>query len=110
MDEQIREQPLMNGSIDVTIGDFAESFGVGLRLQIESKFRIVHSQTPLFFTIFKNFPAKKFYTPIRLLMGRMTIEPIEVVLGKAPKCDQYLWDGKEVVYWFVLEMEEARPF
>lgn len=106
--ESIREKPIENGSMDVTLGGIPKKQSDGERLEIVSKIRVPLDDVPEMKAALRAIGVEKFYTPRRRLYGKTSIEPIRVVVAKAASIDQHTYNGKHYVY-LVVTMEEADP-
>jgi len=104
--ERIKETPIQNSNIDLTIGFSPKIQADAQRLKIETVVRVPQSEYALFNSILTNYGAVKYYTPARLLAYKSAIEEMQVVISEAAQIDQRAWNG-EIIFWIRLMMEEV---
>lgn len=107
--EDIKESPAVNGNTETTLGGSPKNQSDSFRLKIESKIRVTQAEMPTFKKIISNWAADIYYTPARLLLHKTEISSMRVIIPGGFRIDQRFWDGSGVVFWVVLDIEEADP-
>jgi len=105
LDEDIEEEPIVNGSDSITLGGRPKSQADSQRLKITSTIRVSQAEWAALNAIMINWAAPIFYTPVRMLAYKTSIAEIPVIFKGASNPKERAWNGA-VYFYLTIEMEE----